>query len=125
MVNISNYIKVIHMELKPFLWKSKETMFSYRPLNAEIWFHFQCLSEIWQKLKIALENVFRLSILFQPNLANLQPVTAHIGTGGDTNGVDKLQHSLLTKKHKLYDFKGFAEVTFYDINKLVGMHSCG
>ena len=61
-----------------------------------------------------------VSISFQPNLANLQPVTALISTAGEpASGGPK---TTFTVNHKpqsnLYEkFKGFVEVTLYNINK--------
>ena len=40
-----------------------------------------------------------VSISFQPNLANLQPVTALISTAGEPASGGQRQHSLLTTSH--------------------------
>ena len=63
----------------------------------------------WSQLKY-WKNVFGLSISFQPNLANLQPVTALISTERGTNGMDKLQYSLLTTNHKLQSLSGLQRI---------------
>ena len=61
-----------------------------------------------------------VSISFQPILANLQPVTALISTTGEpASGGPK---TTFTVNHKpqsnLYEkFKGFVEVTLYNINE--------
>ena len=63
-----------------------------------------------KKLK-SWEKVFWLSILFQPNLANLQPVATVISTGN----MDKWEHSLLTTNHNLYEeYKGFVQVALFN-----------
>ena len=61
-----------------------------------------------------------ISILFQPNLANLQPVTALITTAGKPSSGGP--QTTFTVNHKpqsnLYEkFKGFVEVTLYNIKK--------
>ena len=61
-----------------------------------------------------------VSILLQPNLANLQPVTALISTAGEPSSSGP--QTTFTVNHKpqsnLYEkFKGFVEVILYNINK--------
>ena len=61
-----------------------------------------------------------VSISFQPNLANLQPVTALISTTGEPASGGP--QTTFTVNHKpqsnLYEkFKRFVEVTLYNINK--------
>ena len=61
-----------------------------------------------------------VSTLFQSNLANLQPVTALISTAGEPASGG--QKTTFTGNHKpqsnLYEkFKGFVEVTLYNLNK--------
>ena len=66
------------------------------------------------------KNVFWCSILLQPNLANLQPVTAFISTAGKPlSGEAKKTFTVNhTPQSNLYEkFKGFVEVTLYNINK--------
>ena len=67
-----------------------------------------------------MEKVFWCSILFQPNLANLQPVAALIGTVGKPSSCGP--QKTFTVNHKpqsnfYEEFKGFVEVTLYNINK--------
>ena len=64
--------------------------------------------------------MFWCSILFQPNLANLQPVAALISTvGKPSSGGPQTTFTVNHKpQSKFYeDFKGFVEVTLYNINK--------
>ena len=61
-----------------------------------------------------------VSISFQPNLANLQPVTALISIAGEpASGGPKTTFTVNRKpQSNLYEkFKGFVEVTLYNINK--------
>ena len=76
-----------------------------------------------------LEKVFWCSILCQPNLANLQPVAVLISTVGKPSSC--VPQTTFTVNHKLQsnfyeEFKGFVEVTLYNINKCdvvwVGCH---
>ena len=65
------------------------------------------------------KNVFWCSILFQPNLANLQPVAALISTVGkpSSRGPQKTFTVNHKPQSKFYEeFKGLVEVTYY-INK--------
>ena len=55
---------------------------------------------MWWKWNKYWKKVFRLSILFQPNWINLQPVTAFMNTRGVPHPVDKWQNSLLATNHK-------------------------
>ena len=60
------------------------------------------------------------SILFQSNLANLQPVAALISTVGKRSSCGP--QTTFTVNHKpqsnfYEEFKGFVEVTLYNINK--------
>ena len=74
-------------------------------------------------MKKILEKVFWFSIifyyLFQPNLVNLQPVTALISTVGKL--LSRGPQTTFTVDPKpqsnLHEFKGFVKVTWYDINK--------
>ena len=64
--------------------------------------------------------MFWCSILFQPNLANLQPVAVLISTVGKPSSYGP--QTALNVNHKpqfdfYEEFKGFVEVTLYDINK--------
>ena len=63
--------------------------------------------------------MFWCSILFQPNLANLQPVTALINTRKKSADGPKTSFTVSHKPlSNLYEqFKGFVEVTLYNINK--------
>ena len=70
--------------------------------------------------KKILENVFWCSILFQPNLANFQPQAARISTVGKPSSHGP--QTTFTDNHKpqsnfYEEFKGFLEVTLYNINK--------
>ena len=69
--------------------------------------------KIWKK-------VLWCSILFQPNLANLQPVAALISTVGKPPSCGP--QTTFTVNHRTQsifyeEFKGFVEVTLYNINK--------
>ena len=67
-----------------------------------------------------MEKVSWSSILFQLNLANLQPVAALINTVGKPSSCGPQTTSTVNHKPQsnFYDeFKGFVEVTLYDINK--------
>ena len=67
-----------------------------------------------------MEKVIWCSILFQPNLANLQPVDALISTVGKPSSWGPQTTSTVNHKpqSKFYEeFKGFVEVTLYNINK--------
>ena len=73
--------------------------------------------------------MFWCSILFQPNLANLQPVAALISTVGKPSSCGP--QTTFTVNHKPQSkfcekFKGFMEVTLSNINKCevvwVGCH---
>ena len=64
--------------------------------------------------------MFWCSILFQPNLANLQPVAALISTVGKPSSCGP--QTTFTVNHKpqskFYEkFKGFVEVTLSNINR--------
>ena len=64
--------------------------------------------------------MFCCSILFQPNLANLQPVAAFISTVGIPHHVDHRQHSLLTTSHNpmfMRSSKDLWKWPLYNINK--------
>ena len=64
--------------------------------------------------------MFWRSILFQPNLDNLQPGAALISIVGKPSSCGP--QTTFTVNHKLQsifceEFKGFVEVTLYNINK--------
>ena len=64
--------------------------------------------------------MFWCSILFQPNLANLQPEAAFISTVGKPSSPGP--QATFTVNHKpqsnfYEEFKGIVEVTLYNINK--------
>ena len=64
--------------------------------------------------------MFWCSILFQPNLANLQPVAALISTVGKPSSYGPKTTFTVNHKpqyHFYEEFKGFVEVTLYNINK--------
>ena len=66
------------------------------------------------------KKVFWCSILFQPNLANLQPVAALTSTVGKPSSCGS--QATFTVNHKpqsnfYEEFKGFVEVNLYNINK--------
>ena len=66
------------------------------------------------------EKVFLCSILFQPKLANLQPVAALISTVGKPSSCGPQASFIVNHKpqSEFYEeFKGFVEVTLYNINK--------
>ena len=86
-----------------------------------IW-HFQCSVDTRNRVKWTRywEKVFWCSILFQPNLANLQPVAALTSTVGKPSSCGP--QTTFTVNHKpqsnFYEgFKGFVEVTLYNIIK--------
>ena len=68
-------------------------------------------------MKKILEKVFWCSILFQPNLANLQPVAALISTVGKPSSCGPFTVNHKPQSSFYEEFKGFVEVTLYDINK--------
>ena len=98
-------------------------MFPCRPLNSKIHMAFSMFSgyqEYGKNYKNIGKKCSGVSILFQPNLANLQPVTALISTAGKPSSGGP--QTTFTVNHKpqsnLYEkFKGFVEVTLYNINK--------
>ena len=99
-------------------------MFSCRPLHFKIHMVFSMFSG-YQKWGKNYKNIGKkcsgVSILFQPTLANLQPVTVLISTARKPSPGGP--QTTFTVNHKpqsnLYEkFKGFVEeVTLYNINK--------
>ena len=71
------------------------------------------------KKKNILENSVLVLDSFQPNFANLQPVTALIGTAGKPSSGGPQTTFIVNHRPQsnLYEFKGFVEVILYDINK--------
>ena len=116
--------KVIHKDVKPFLNETVKKICFHEDLKIlkYIW-HFQCSVDIRNGVEITKNFGIKcsgVSILFQPNLADLQPVTALISTAGKPSSGGP--QTTFTVNHKpqsnLYEkFKRFVEVTLYNINK--------
>ena len=116
-------ISVIHKGVKQFLnEKVKKSCFPVELSMLKHIQYFQCSVDTRNRINMKKyrKKVFWCSVLFQSNLANLQPVTPQISTAGKLSSGG--QQTTFTVNHEpqsnLYEeFKGFVEVTLYNINK--------
>ena len=114
-------VKVIQNGVKPFLNETvKKSCFHVDLYMLKHIWHFQCSVDTRNRVKMKkiLEKRVWCSILFQPNLANSKPVDALISTVGKPSSCRPQTTFTVNHKPQFYEkFKGFVEVTLYNINK--------
>ena len=118
------FIKVIHKDVEPFLNETiKKICFHVDLYILKYIWNFQCSVNTGNRVKITkiLEKcVLASRYCFSPTWPVLQPVSTLISTAGKPSSGGP--QTTFTVNHKpqsnLYEeFKGFVEVTLYNINK--------